>query len=461
MTSAHALLSRPRRVLVATGLNDGDKEYKNLGDVAMLQVAVGRLLALPQSRIAVLTDSPADLASFCPGAEPVPRLGARAWTDNRVLLGRLHGHMPKWLSIALSGMKRDIALRYPALLRRVLKLRFSFKDSGGRRRALDAFLEELSQADVLVVCGSGGFADSCLEWNHFILNLIEAAQARGIPVALVGQGIGPLEDTAVLARARKILPGVHLLAHRGTYCAEVLLAALSIPPARIFLTGDDATELAWLAASASATGKDIGVNLRVAAYSQVNAKTIATVGTVLDAYARSHDAALLPMPIAVHSFADDRHTIRDMLAVSSAFLDNADSLDTPDALIRQATRCRVVVTGAYHAAVFALAQGIPAVCLTASDYYSAKFRGLQQLYGDGCFLIELSGPGLAERLGAILEQAWTSAQDLREPLLRAAARQVCQGRAAYTVISTILDTNMSIPHEVGTESVAAEAATAR
>ena len=55
------------RVIVATGLNDGDAEYKNMGDVAMLQVAVARLLKLwPEARIEVLTDSPAGLARYCP-----------------------------------------------------------------------------------------------------------------------------------------------------------------------------------------------------------------------------------------------------------------------------------------------------------------------------------------------------------------------------------------------------------
>lgn len=32
------------RIIVATGLNAGTAEYQNMGDVAMLQVAVDRLL---------------------------------------------------------------------------------------------------------------------------------------------------------------------------------------------------------------------------------------------------------------------------------------------------------------------------------------------------------------------------------------------------------------------------------
>ena len=48
----------------------------------------------------------------------------------------------------------------------------------------------------------------------------------------------------------------------------------------------------------------------------------------------------------------------------------------PRAIIKRIGRCRVVVTGSYHVAVFALSQGIPAICLANSEYYEIKFRGL-------------------------------------------------------------------------------------
>ena len=67
------------RVIVATALNTGAAEYQNMGDVAMLQVAVARLLSLwPDARIEVLTDSPSNLSRYCPGARPLPRAGCIA-----------------------------------------------------------------------------------------------------------------------------------------------------------------------------------------------------------------------------------------------------------------------------------------------------------------------------------------------------------------------------------------------
>ena len=68
------------RVIVATGLNTGGAEYKNMGDIAMLQVAVVRLASLwPNARIEVLTESASDLARYCPGAKPLPRAGCSCW----------------------------------------------------------------------------------------------------------------------------------------------------------------------------------------------------------------------------------------------------------------------------------------------------------------------------------------------------------------------------------------------
>ena len=68
------------RIVVATGLNTGAAEYQNMGDVAMLQVAVARLLRLwPNACIEVLTNSRSDLARYCPSAKPLPRASCTCW----------------------------------------------------------------------------------------------------------------------------------------------------------------------------------------------------------------------------------------------------------------------------------------------------------------------------------------------------------------------------------------------
>ena len=98
----------------------------------------------------------------------------------------------------------------------------------------------------------------------------------------------------------------------------------------------------------------------------------------------------------------------------------------------------MVVTGAYHAAVFALAQGIPVVCLTNSPYYLAKFQGLEDLFGLGCTIVMLSEPDLPGKLDTALERTWNSAEAVRLPLLDSALHQIEGSRGAYQRVNSLL-----------------------
>jgi colanic acid/amylovoran biosynthesis protein len=140
---------------------------------------------------------------------------------------------------------------------------------------------------------------------------------------------------------------------------------------------------------------------------------------------------LIPVPIAFHAWANDHLTIRRLLQGFDDHSDGGITLDTPLKVIRQIGRCRIVVTGAYHAAVFALSQGIPVVGLSASDDYTAKFRGLQDQFGLGCETVFLGASDASERLEAAAERAWQLAEKVRLPLQETAGRQIALSQGAY------------------------------
>ena len=48
-----------------------------------------------------------------------------------------------------------------------------------------------------------------------MLDMMEAAIRRRIPVVMFGQGMGPLSDPIVLSRARDVLPRITLITLRG------------------------------------------------------------------------------------------------------------------------------------------------------------------------------------------------------------------------------------------------------
>src|SRR6185503_89135 len=97
--------------------------------------------------------------------------------------------------------------------------------------------------------------------------------------------------------------------------------------------------------------------------------------------------------------------------------------------------CRVVVAGSYHAAVFALAQGVPVVALSAAPYYDAKLAGLADLFAGGCRVVSVDDPDFASQLAAALDESWEAAEKLAPELVAAAGRQIAESRAAYARFS--------------------------
>jgi polysaccharide pyruvyl transferase WcaK-like protein len=432
------------RIIVATACNNGPAEYQNMGDVAMLQVAVARLFDLwPDGRIEVLTDSPANLARYCPGAIPLSRAGSICWVADRVVLGHYHKFLPKRVSARLSKLKRIVGRRWPSFLELLIRVRLNARDMNCSRNEITGFVEAMKKADLLVVSGSGGFADSCREWNISTLNTMETAIRRGIPVVMFGQGIGPLSDPEALSRARDVFPKVTLITLRGTHGGRALLEAIGAS-AEVRTTGDEAIELAY-SARANVPGSAVGINLRVASYAGVESDATVRVAAVLQEFARRNQTALLPIPIAFHEYAQDHEAIRQLLAGFDDESDGGLLLDTPMKVIKQTALCKIVVTGAYHAAVFALAQGIPVVCLSNSPYYFAKFKGLEDLFGSGCTVVTLSDPDFPEKLAFAIDKIWNLADGLRVLLLQSAWRQIEASREAYQFVKNLVSCKTDFP----------------
>jgi colanic acid/amylovoran biosynthesis protein len=100
-------------------------------------------------------------------------------------------------------------------------------------------------------------------------------------------------------------------------------------------------------------------------------------------------------------------------------------------VIEQVKRCRVVVTGSYHPAVFALSQGIPVVGLARSEYYLQKFLGLADQFGAGIEIVSSDVEQLPGKLTTAIGSAWRSAETVFPALLDAAWRQIQSGQRYY------------------------------
>lgn len=384
----------------------------------MLQVAVERLLRqCPGSAIRVLTYETDVLTRFCPQAKAVSLRGWDRWRQAKVL--------PRWLCReAEQGWRR----RNAALFRRIWSAKATI--FRGKYLAGLEFLDELDRADALLMAGCGMLNDCFRESSLRALALLEFAVDRGLFTALLSQGVGPMEDSVLRGRAAEVLPRVNSIFIREEHTTGPLLKGLNVSPERVLFTGDDALQIG-LHAGSNDSGNNLGFNLRLSAYSGVSADTVNSVRRALVEKAGREGALLRGTPITRDSADCDIATARGMLAGLEGAHDAGEKLDTPLKVARRIGECRVVVTGSYHVAVFAVAQGVPAVCVAGNDYYRAKFMGLADKFGDGCRVVPANKTGFEDALSGAIDRLWEGAPRLRDSLRQEAERQCELGLAAY------------------------------
>ena len=410
----------------------------------MLQAGLMRLAKLwPNASLNVLTEWPENLVHFCPEAVPISAVGRNLWVGDDILLGRFAKYVPYGLKHLASKAKRTAAWRFPATTKCLLTLGLRAKSHLATNNqiaeinAISEFSEAIAAADLVVACGAGGFYDGCREWNMATLDLIEAARQRDIPAAMFGQHFGPLTDAHVISRAKQVLPQVELITLRGGFATKAMLESLGVATSRIQVTGDEAVELAY-AARPPCLGRDLAVNFRLRTSAHTSDSDIEMLRPILHEFARKHNVSLIPSPIAIDSLTSDYSAIKQLLQGFDETSDGGASLRSPAEIIRQIGRSRVLVTCAYHAAVFALAQGIPVVALAKSSYFVEKFLGLKERFGAGCEIVYLDHPDTSEKFRNVLETSWEIAEDVHVTLLQSAVRQIQLGWKAYNDIKELV-----------------------
>jgi polysaccharide pyruvyl transferase WcaK-like protein len=440
--------ARPLRILVE------NSEYwlRNNGDLAMLAVTLDRMhQRWPDGRIAVLTDSPCLLRAYFPRAEGITVLDEDPWAPP-TRLERLAGHL---------GPRIVGPVVLARLRLRMRRKQFPDRLRAGRRKLLRLVLRHPAPADVpasetaplptgplhpgsaaaaaqsslVVALGGGYLTDADRPQTVRVLNLLEHACDAGVPVALVGQGLGPLDDSRLQARAAQVLPKAGLIALREGRQGSQILDRAGVAAQRVLVTGDDAIELAYHART-DEIGSDIGFCMRVAGYAPVSAGVVDLIGRAVRSAAAEHTAALVPLIIAEYRSQDRRSTLplvrgyADVITPLSRYV-------PPIEIARRVARCRVVVTGCYHVAVFALSQGIPVVTLTSTAYYDGKFLGLSTMFGQGLTLVRLNDPRPEQTLALAIDQAWLTAGAVREPLRARARMQIDASRAAFDRVAAL------------------------
>jgi polysaccharide pyruvyl transferase WcaK-like protein len=420
-------------------LENGSYSMRNMGDVAMLQVAAQRFTDIfPEAQLCIPTFAPELLPRYVCASAMDPR-DWRGWRELRVLPFKYSWIAPGARS-RLACLERTLTRRIP---RAAVTLGRLWNRLRQRRTRISASaIRAITEADLTIACGGGYLTDEFPWHAHWILDTLELAQTARKPTALLGQGIGPVADGTLLDRMRQVLPRTNFIALREGRVGIALLQTLGVQDQRVVVTGDDAIEPAYNACPHE-LGTDLGVNLRVACYSGFSLQDACRLGTLLYRIARSRSAWLRPVPITWDDESNsDVCSLRSMLDEAAEEVVWHDE-DTPMAVIRQVGKCRVVVTGSYHAAVFALAQGIPVVGVVRSQYYRNKLEGLVDQFGCGCRVLGLDSDSFEEELHTAVNHAWDLALDIRPSLLQAAERQIALSQAAYRQVASLMSDGVS------------------
>ncbi len=403
----------------------------NVGDLAMLMMDVERLRALFPEAIIHVPARHADWVSrFCPAATRVSASGL---------------YQLAWRQLAPQSLGR--ILRLDALERRWLLfnahryLRIVAWRNRLRRQADPQSEPELSllgQSDLVLAAGGGylndAFASSALRCTKVLL----VAQSLGIPTALFGQGLGPLERADTRQLIGTMLRRAHLIGLREGVLGPSLAGELDLPPDRRVITGDSALDLTARLRT-DQPGDHLGFNIRVADYARTSGSDLAGIGQAIARFARSKGVSIMPCPIFFGHQTPDEPAARSLVGSSATVFADPCPFH-PLEVIRRVGRCRVVVTGSYHAAVFALGQGIPVVGLAASKYYTAKFAGLAGLFGAAMTVVELDRPDASDALVWRMDEAWSAAPHLRDDCLRASDQQREETRMAWSYLPGLVAT---------------------
>lgn len=416
---------KTRRIL----LDNSGYVLANLGDTAMLQVAIKRLREhLPDAEILVFTNSEEKLQKYCPGTIAISPTTREKWLSAKLapIPVRI---VPKPLRNRIRKSERTFKLRAPVIAN--IMMRITSRLVYGKESDGQAFFERIRAVDIVLASGGGYITDSFPSHAKNVLSTLLIAQRMGIPTAMFGQGIGPLKNQEVIALAKKTFPNLKALGVREGLESVSIAKEFGVPDERIWVTGDDAIEIAINSIDHTIERNCIGVNIRLASYAGNLDLELTRIGKAIEQIASCEKTPIIPIPIHIGDSNRDLSSTQKMCSIDKSEIIIAESISTPEALIHQISRCRVVVTGSYHAAVFALAQGIPVVAIVGSDYYRAKFQGLANQFEIGCKIVSIDSVNLIESLQNSIVKTLAFPEKETTKLIEKAKEQVELSRTAW------------------------------
>ncbi|MDO8825449.1 polysaccharide pyruvyl transferase family protein [Methylophaga sp.] len=408
-------------------IDNSGYELKNIGDISMLIVALSRINSLlPEAKVSVFTVNPEKLKSIYPNAEPVEINGRKLWKQKRNLFGGIFRLIPNKLTPYVEFFEDWLKFKHPNLVYPIIHYRLQKR--GFETQPIRKYLDKVIESDYVIATG-GGFVTDCFSSHaENVLNTLELAQNMGKPTAMLGQGLGPLTNLRLENIAKRVFPKLLMIGLREGVYSKDLAIKLGGKKECIRVTGDDAIEITLKHRDTIKSSKKIGINLRIADYSSLNKESIFQIKETLLKTSQILSADLSPIPISSHSEDSDIKALSQLLNKSLKISD----YETVESVLKEISSCRIVVTGSYHAGVFALSLGIPVVAIVASEYYKQKFDGLKGQFKYAFHIVDVqSAESVGDILSKSIEAAWNNVLSERSLLIDSANSQIEKSKNIY------------------------------
>ncbi len=240
------------------------------------------------------------------------------------------------------------------------------------RLDIHAIGEALADADALVF-GGGGLCNDYW-WNgpaailddawgglsHF-LRIPALAMSLGVPVEIVGQGVGPLSDPVARRQVRWVFAGAAHVGVRDRGSGSLLRELGFDGPVEVY---PDPAVLLATSIRGSATVRSrplVGIALR--SFRNVDDDALVATLSGTARLARAVEADLVGLPFSHAGRSDDRDTLRRIAEKANVDLPIREDLSEPSRSIEAVRACSLLVTMRLHGAIFGVMAGVPTLAL--------------------------------------------------------------------------------------------------
>lgn len=380
------MMEDERRMMII-GSSNGST---NLGDQSMWESAVDVSRAV-MGNVGVVTDAWSGWAATRADVDVLPMLheGFRRWR-----------HAPR--------SKIETALRLIANVGEVRRGLVQSTKFVGDDRELGPvgrrWRARIDGSRAVVISGAGGITDEfalhgVVGWSA----IVRRAQRSGLPVALIGQGIGPIVDQRTRNEVRMMLESADLVTLRDGASLEVIRslgyegeAVVTADWAIALDVGDsDRIQARHLASEVTGGREYLAVSFHDrATIGKGGRRALVEVMTDIASQAQEHGLAILGIANCTNrGRTDDRIYMRRLfdelpssVASSCRVMESVLSAPVARAMFGDA---KAVVATRYHPIVFSLAEGTPAYGLSFDPYYDQKLGGALGWYGEADHVVDM------------------------------------------------------------------------